>query len=336
MLTERKESIEILEDILTKKGYIFHELTLGDTRKLYTQICGKDGTPLLTLASDNPLYPFATSSARLITKNKLASHDFVVHNGIAIPQSIVVGQEDSYEAAFNLLKTYKTVIVKPAKESGAHGLTLDITTQDGLQIAVRKALAFGSVAIVQRQFFGEEVRFVIVDGMAVVALLRETPKVIGDGVSTIAELIDEENKKRASLTDTLIVYPMLDATRIPRAFIESGEVLAKGWVCELNKSTMIKGGASIFNIFDRIDESYLKKAERASLGLGRGFVVVDMMVQDIKQPVNEENYVFIEFNLAPALSLFYSCRDGSHFPIVEEYLGPMLEKCMNKSVLHSE
>lgn len=336
MAVIRNQSIEILEDVLSKNGYVFHTLSLGNSQRLYTQICREDDMPLLTLASGNPLYPFATSSARLITKDKLASYDFVLRNDVAIPKSVVVNKEDTHGMAFDLLTSYGVVIVKPTRESGAHGVTLDITTQDDLSLAIKKAHMFGSSAIVQRQFFGEEVRFIVADGKVVAALLREKPKVIGDGVSTIAKLIREENNKRAAITDTLVTYPQLDDMLISKTLVMSKDILPEGQRYELNKSTMIRGGASIFNIYDTIDKSYCKKAENAAQGLGRGFVVVDMMIKDATQPLTEENYVFIEFNLAPALSLFYSCRDGKHVPIVEDYLGPMLETCMSKGVLAHE
>jgi uncharacterized protein (DUF1330 family) len=52
--------------------------------------------------------------------------------------------------------------------------------------------------------------------------------------------------------------------------------------------------------------------------LGARFVVVDMMLQDYTKPKTAANYAFIEFNTAPVLKLFYSCRDGKQYDVVAE------------------
>ena len=47
-------------------------------------------------------------------------------------------------------------------------------------------------------------------------------------------------------------------------------------------------------------------------------MVVDIMIQNLRQPHTKNNYAFIEFNTAPVLKLFYSCRDGKHYDVLPE------------------
>jgi D-alanine-D-alanine ligase-like ATP-grasp enzyme len=328
MTVLRNQTIEIIEDVLSKKGYVFHSLSLGSNQRSYTQICHKDGTPLLTVSSDNPLYPFAASSARLIAKDKMTSYDFVSRNEVMTPQTLVFTAGDPIETAMQFLSRHETVIVKPMRGADSRGLTLDVTTPEMLEAAIQKATEKRNPVLIQRQFYGEEVRFAVINGKVKAVILREKPKVIGDGISTVRQLIAAENEARRALDGMLVPYPQLDESIIDPSILENDTVIATGEVCELNKSTMIKGGASIYDIFETIDKAYIEAAERAAKGIGKGFIVVDMMLEDYAAALTNDNYVFIEFNMAPTLSLFYSCRDGSHVPIVEEYLGPMIERAM--------
>ncbi len=318
------QSITIIGNVLSRQGYEVGELELAGKR--FAQI-SKEGRPLLTVGYEYPLYPFATSSARLISKHKDMAYEFVRKNGVMVPETVVV-RGSALSEATELLEKCGRVIVKPKKGLGSEGLHLDITTPDQLGQAVADAGQGGADVLVQRQFYGEEVRFAVIDGRVRAALLRQTPRVVGDGTSTLAQLIRKENDRRREVNDTLVPYPQLDASLVSRQLLESNEVIPRGEVRELNKSTMIRGGASIYNILSEVDPGYASVAERACEGLGKGFIVADIMIADYTAPPSDDTYVFIEFNLAPAVSLFYSCRDGKQVEIVEEYLAPMLIKAM--------
>ena len=318
------QSITIIEDVLSRQGYEFKALELAG--KWFMQIA-QGGQPLLIMGYAYPLYPFATSSARLIAKHKDIAYEFVRSNGVAVPETVVVKDAD-LRAATELLQKSRSVIVKPQGGLGSKGLSLDVTGIDELQQAVATARQYDADVLVQRQFYGEEVRFTVIKGKVRAALLRQKPHVKGDGVSTLAQLIQKENEARRNISSTLVPYPQLDAALVDLKVLESDEVVPGGEIRELNKNTMIRGGASVYDIMDEIDPGYIALAEKACQGMGSGLVVADIMIADYTVPPASDNYVFIEFNLAPALSLFYSCRDGKHVEVVEKYLAPMLIEVM--------
>lgn len=43
------------------------------------------------------------------------------------------------------------------------------------------------------------------------------------------------------------------------------------------------------------------------------FLVIDLMIKDYTKPQTDDNYVFMEFNTAPALRLYYGMRTGKPF-----------------------
>lgn len=326
------KTIDFLQSSLEALGYTTQSFTLGEDAKSFTRFNSPYEGRCLTVSTNSPLYPFASSSARIIANHKDRAYDFAVQLGVSVPQSVTIKQADtSFTAARELLSSAGRVIVKPNASSVSNGLSLNIDTEAALVRAIEEARRFSHDILVQRQVVGDEIRFVVADGQVRAAILRKTPQVIGDGVHTLSELIDQENHERAHITDTAVTYPMLNDDLLDLSAFDMTAVPSKGERVELGLGTLIKTGASIYNVFESVHPSYLEVAERLGRALGPGFVVVDMMMADYTQPATEENYAFIEFNLTPALQLFYSCRDGKHFEVAKDYLAPMIETLMKGS-----
>lgn len=154
-------------------------------------------------------------------------------------------------------------------------------------------------------------------GNVTAALLRSSPKLTGDGRKTIEELVGYENESRFHIQDTMVAYPPLDLTYLEYNG-SSSDVLDTGEVIEVSKSTMIGGGASVYNVFDSVHDSNLAQVRKIVDVLGLGFVVIDMFIEDYTRP---SKIYFNELNNSPVLKLFYSCRDGRHYDILPALAG---------------
>lgn len=324
----RHLSLDLIQRYLEPRGYTFKELQLGTRRRTYTQITSPANRSMV-ISQRKLVPPFTSTSAQSLFANKSSMYDFVQLYGVKVPSTLaVVNTNHGDEEVTDFLKAAGTVIVKPHNSFASNGLTLNITTESQLKAAVTKAFAFSSSVLVQQQFYGEEVRFLTVDGTVRAALIRRKAHVVGDGVDTIAQLISEENKTRELITDTLVSYPQLTESLVEHDLLASNKIPAEGEVIELNKSTMISGGASVYNVLDEIDSSYIEKVETIASQFGTGYLAIDLMFHDHTAAASSDNYVFLEVNTNPVLSMFYSCRDGNHVPIVEKYIGPIFERAL--------
>lgn len=327
------KTIDILEKALLPYGHRFESVSLGRRKKDFVIIRdAADNT--MTISAESPLYPFMTASSRLICGDKTMAYSLAESLSVTIPRSIYLERDEvDMKACETLLSECGMLIVKPAKSSVSNGLTLNITDMDQLEVAIKHAAEYSDEVVVQQQVTGDEIRFPVIDGKVRAAILRQTPRVVGDGASTLNELIVKENQERQKITDTMVAYPMLEGQFIDE-HARNGEIVpAMGEIVELNKSTMVGGGASVYNVISTIDQSYIAIAEKLAKPLGRGFTVVDIMIQDFTKPATKDNFAFIEFNLTPALRLFYSARDGNHFKVAEEYLAPMIDKAIKREYL---
>lgn len=270
-----------------------------------------------TTRADKIAYPLNGEDVRELSINKERAYEFAEANGFPVPYSrmVVTGEAVAQEETDELFGRFSRLIVKPADASLGRGLTLDIRTYDALKTAIGIAREVSPKVLVQQQVEGEEVRFIAVNGKIVAALLRQTPCVVGDGVSSIAELIARENHARRQLRSEYVPYPQLD-TELVGEYMTSGRVPQKGEVVELSRSTMIRGGASIYNVLPEVHQSYVRAVEALVRKTGAGFIVADVFCQDYTMPAAQTNHQFIEFNTAPVLKLCYACRDGRNYDIV--------------------
>lgn len=271
-----------------------------------------------TTPTSNLRYPFVSPEVRTIARDKVRSYELAAAAGMAIPYTEVVDAEMPFpaEKAKVLLDRYERLVVKPADSSLSRGITLNIADYDGLKVAIQTAKAVSPNILIQEQVEGEEVRFAVLNGSVVAALLRQTPRIVGDGVTTVKELIRRENKARKKLTFKYISYPQLTAAIIPEHFLTDASVLPAGEVLELSRATMIKNGCSVYNILPQVHPGYLSIVQTLAAVLEPSFMVVDLFLKDYKTAPAPGNHWFIEFNASPVLKLFFGCRDGKMVDLI--------------------
>lgn len=261
-------------------------------------------------------YPFNNDQTERYSINKELGYRFAQAHDVPIPFTLLAKPNLSDNQLEAILKKHSPLIVKPTNSSASKGLSLNITTLAILKEAITDAQMISDSVVIQEQVDGEEIRIITLKGKFFCALLRRTARITGDGVSSVAQLIEKENENRENLRFEYIVYPQLDEKIISKTFIKSQAVLPRGEMLELNRSTMISGGCSAYDVTKRIDPGYVRIAEKLTKALQAGFLTIDIFCKDFSQPPKPGNHYFIEFNTSPALKLFYGCRDGKHIDII--------------------
>lgn len=266
-------------------------------------------------------YPFNNDHTERYSINKELGYRLAQTQDVPIPFTLLAKPNLSDEELNTILNKQPILIVKPTNSSASKGLSLNITTLATLKKAIARATLISDSVLIQEQVDGEEIRIITMKGKFFCALLRRTARITGDGVSTVASLIEKENKAREKLRFDYISYPQLDKKIISKTLAKSQAVLLRGEVLELNRSTMISGGCSAYDITQQIDLGYAKIAERLTKTLGAGFLTIDIFCKDFSQLPKPANHYFIELNTSPALKLFYGCRDGKHIDIIPKLVG---------------
>ncbi len=308
-------SIKLIAIELQRRGYGLRSFMLCG--KSFSEFTAPNGNKWLTRDA-HISYPGVSSLHDEISSMKPYGYEFAAMNKVRTPITKVIGNGEGFSVQeFNDILTFSgKAIVKPAKASLSHGLTLGINSYEELPQAIAHAAKYSPDVIVQEQVDGEEVRFIYIGGNVVAAMLRRTPRVIGDGRLTTEQLLVKENSERMELSLEYVNYPQLDGSVINVNHHDLHRVPAPDEIVQLGKGTMIKTGASIYEILGEIHASYISEVKRLCDQLGAGVIVADFFIKDFMQPLENDNYCFIEFNTSPVLKLCYGCRDGKQYDIV--------------------
>lgn len=219
----------------------------------------------------------------------------------------------------HLLARHGRVIVKPDASFGSRGVSVNLRNYDqvlnAVTVAQRIKQKHGDI-LVQQHVDGNEYRFTVLNGEVISVMLRETARVVGDGISTVAELIKREDDERTIVNQTSMVrYPAIHEIIQDISHLKSNQVLAKSEVLILSNSAMVSGGTSVYEIKDKIHESYKQVAIKLADGLNSRFVIVDLFIQDSNAPATYDTVYFNEFNRSPALKMLYASRNEGHVDI---------------------
>lgn len=294
---------------LLQRGYTYSE-SIQERR--YKQYLSPNGR-LLLIKDAYYNYPFISQDVYAISKDKLRSYAFAQSHGVRTPSTL---QTTSIEAAKQFLARYKRIIVKPVDGFGGKGLTVDVTGDLELQRAIDAAIFGSKEPLLQEQFIGEEIRLTVLDGQVRSVILRQTPRVVGDGTKSIAELIEAENEERCNFQLPFNSYPPLSRSIVPDHFIHDDYIPKSNEIIELSRATMLRHGASFYGVTSRTHSSYIKIAEQLASRMDTAMLVVDLMVKDLTKPANDDNYIFLEFNTAPHLETYSLIRSGDQPDII--------------------
>lgn len=260
------------------------------------------------LTGTNIAYPFCSSKTQQLVGDKMSMYAVASDIGLNTPQTYLIRSGDSVDMGMDVSR----YIVKPNDSFGSRGLSLSIADGMALEVALKLAQDNDSKgsALLQEKVIGDEYRFTVLGDDVVSVLQRKTARVIGDGTKSIAELIDEENIQRESINRGLnhIKYPAIAETAIQDS-VDLRLIPTTGEVVIINRSSMVRGGASVYEVETQMHSSYKELALRLARSVGANFLAVDIFIQDITDIASDGNYFFNEANASPALRLYYATRN---------------------------
>lgn len=281
-------------------GYSVEEARIGEVLAVrYQSPAGR-----MWVTGKNMVYPMNNRFIHQITSDKQHSYELAELLGIVTPTSLYVRRHEPVDGHIEaFLHEYGRVIVKPLDSYKSHGVSLNVTTPDDLHEALEVAFCESSTAIIQEQVEGEEYRFTVLEGKVVSVLRRERPRIIGDGVNTISQLVEWKNDLRLRNMPEDVNYPEWTPNLIGDVVL-SDEILPPGEKRVLAHTTLISKGAWVYELVDETDSSYKQIAEQFATELGAGLCAIDMFIADEKTPAAKGRYWFNEANASPSLKMY--------------------------------
>jgi len=247
--------------------------------------------------------------------NKPLVYRLLREKGLRVPEHEVFRLDDLDRAAAFLRRHPKGCVVKPANgTSSGLGVTTHILTHHEVRKAAILASLYASELLIEPMIPGESYRLLVLDREVVHAVYRRGPRLVGDGISSVAELIRAENERRAERGEDILGtdrdcrftldYQNLSLSSIPA---KDQRFVVQSVNDPRQRRVEIR---TVYNeaVNDLVCDALKKNAESAAESLGSRFIGVDFITTDPTVSLEESGGAIIEANTTPGLHHHYDLR----------------------------
>ncbi len=255
-----------------------------------------------------------TSSIALeIASDKEETKNILYNNACPVPYGVVISSAEDVEWA--VLKVGFPVVVKPVDGHQGKGATINVTGTEEALHAFEAAQKFASRVIIEKCIAGYDFRLLVINNKFIAAAKRTPAHVIGNGSSTINELINEVNSdpRRGFGHEKMLTEIKVDS--MTRRLLEQENytldtILPRGRIFYLKTTANLSTGGISEDVTDTVHSTNIFIAERASKFIGLDICGIDVVAPNLTEPISETDGAIIEVNGAPGFRMHLSPVDG--------------------------
>lgn len=249
-----------------------------------------------------------------IADDKERAKQILSSMGIPVPRGYSVWDIDEAERMADRIGY--PVVVKPLMGNHGRGITTDIKNVDELHTAFDNAKKVCRTVLVEKFLVGFDYRILVIDGKFAAAALREPAYVIGDGKSTIIELIDEVNRDPSrgfghekNLTRIKVDYMTERLLAMKDLGLDS--ILPNEEQVFLKSTANLSAGGRAVDVTDDVHPMIRSMAERISQMVGLNVMGIDLIAPSLHEPLRENTAGVIEINAAPGFRMHLNPSVGT-------------------------
>ncbi|MBP2636771.1 MAG: cphA [Firmicutes bacterium] len=238
--------------------------------------------------------------------DKFLTNRLLRQNAIPVPEGYIVTNWTEALAAFAAIGA--VVAVKPVNGNHGNGVSLNIATKAELKRAFGLAAEFDNRVLIEEYVIGRQYRLCAVNGRLVAGAERIPAHVIGDGLHSVAELVDIVNLDpvRGSGHSRPLTRLHLDSAAImtlARQKLTEYSIPVSGQIVYIRDNANLSAGATAADVTAGIHPDTVRLVERAVRLTGLDIAGVDLVIPDISQPLVAGYGAIIEINAAPGLRM---------------------------------
>lgn len=247
--------------------------------------------------------------------------------GCPVAKGVVVTTAEVALASAMRLK--RPVVIKPLDGNHGRGVTTGLQTEADILQAFALASQHSRRVIVEEELPGRDHRILVVDGKVVAVAERKPAHVIGDGRSSVTELVAAVNAdpRRGAGHENSLTRIRLDdeAARaiLGKQSLTVDDVPARGRMVLLRTTANLSSGGTAIDRTDEIHPDNAAIARRAALAIGLDVAGIDMLSPDITRSVRETGGGIVEVNAAPGLRMHLEPSEGAARDVAEPIIRMM-------------
>ena len=248
-----------------------------------------------------------------IASDKEETNKILGDLGLPVPrQRMVRSAEQAVRAADRL---GYPLVLKPLDANHGRGVTLGIRGAADVAVAFDKAREHARTVLVETFLEGHDHRMLVVNGELIAVAKRVPGHVVGDGVHTIAELVEVVNQdpRRGIGHEKVLTRLELDHQAellMQRAGVTREHVPAAGEIFYLRATGNLSTGGTAIDLTDAVHPDNREMAVRAAKAIGLDVIGIDFITPDITKSYREVGGGICEVNAAPGFRMHVAPTEG--------------------------
>ena len=248
-----------------------------------------------------------------IADEKFRTKELLRRSGIPTPEGAIV--ETPGEAVRVSKRLGYPVAVKPAVGNHGRGITARVSDAEGLESAFASAHKICDSVIVERSLTGLDFRVLVIAGDLVAAALREPAYIVGDGTSSIGQLIDQVNKDprrgigHERMLTAIVIDHMTERLLSFRGY-QINDVLSAKEKLYLKSTANLSTGGTARDVTDEVHQDVRLMCERIARIVGMDCIGIDIMAPGLDQALTSDSAGIVEVNAAPGFRMHLDPTEG--------------------------
>lgn len=256
------------------------------------------------------ILPVNSITSAMLSRNKFLASRILAEHGVAVaPQRELESEQD----AVQFFTDHREIVIKPKRNIGGKSVSiLPSSTDEAISAygdAYKNDMSGSTIKVIGEKFItGVNYRLLVAGNEVVGAVMRKPASVVGDGSSTISELIKMQSSKNKTAGRSEIRVDEQVELRLRSDGFELSSVLPEGQEQLVRFNSNLTTGGSTVECLSQVHPEYLMMAVDASKALTLNVAGVDLITPDIT--VFSDGAVINEVNHNPGLRLHYNVDEG--------------------------
>lgn len=226
--------------------------------------------------------------------------------------AICVDEEDLQNV---IRKIGYPIVLKPLDGNHGKGASINVKTYEEAVAGLAFAQKYSRKVIVEKFISGFDFRVLVIDNKLVAAAKRVPANVVGNGIDNITKLIEETNKDPRRGYGHENVLTQIDVDRDTLDLLEklgyTLETIPKnGEIVYLKSTANLSTGGTSVDVTDMMHPENIFLAERISRVIGLDICGIDIMAENLTQPLKENGGCILEVNAAPGFRMHLAPSEG--------------------------
>ena len=248
-----------------------------------------------------------------LASNKDETKRMLGEAAIPVAKGYCISQESQLSETIE--KIGFPLVFKPLDGNHGKGASINVKTHEEAVNAFHHAKKYSRRIIIEKFIEGFDFRVLVINHKFIAAALREPAHVIGDGKSTIRELIEKENKdpRRGYGHENVLTEISIDREteeQLAKKSYTTETILKKDELCYLKGTANLSTGGTSTDVTDMVHPHNIFICERISRIIGLDICGIDIMAQNLSEPLESTGGVILEVNAAPGFRMHLAPSKG--------------------------